>query len=349
MKIGILTFHRAVNYGAILQCFALQEVLKILKYEVSVIDYRQPNIEAAYSPLSIACIQRTITRPIGLFNYVMGLYSRVSRRKPFNSFVSHYLDTTKECNENIPSGFDIYMIGSDQVWNLRKPDPVYFGSFNRSPQSRVVGYAISSNLNSIKALDVDFLKRSVQNFSCLSIRERELAEVVADRTSTDVRVDIDPTLLADSSLWDRILNHDFKSRKYVLLYQVRGFSKKHNPLYMKAKELADKMGCEVIDLSDMTYSPEDFVSLFKYAQYVVTSSFHGTAFSLIFERPLYSVKLNDDKNGRYESLLNAIGAESMLVNLDFIPEVRDIDYEPIRARLGELRQGSIDYLKSLSS
>ncbi|MFR9593359.1 MAG: polysaccharide pyruvyl transferase family protein, partial [Rikenellaceae bacterium] len=115
-----------------------------------------------------------------------------------------------------------------------------------------------------------------------------------------------------------------------------------------AQELATNMECELIDICAGRYSVEDFVSLFKYAQYVVTSSFHGTAFSVIFNRPLYSVTLDDGHDERCRNLLTSIGAEGMLTPLDsFDPTPQSVDYTTINQKVAELRNESVEYLKGI--
>ena len=154
MKLGILTFHGAHNYGAVLQCYALQEVLTKMGHDVYVIDYRQPYINEVYKIFSFQILKRKMKNLGAVADYVRYNIFRASaikkRREHFEEFTSKYLNLTLPCDaESVPVDFDAYIIGSDQVWSQVCTggdfDDVYFGKFRRNEDSRVIGYAISSN------------------------------------------------------------------------------------------------------------------------------------------------------------------------------------------------------------
>lgn len=157
MRIGILTFHRAHNYGAVLQCYALQEVLKSMGHEVLVIDYRQPFIEAIYSPFNFHRLKGLLLHPRGIYRYVRSISQRLRKRRIYTAFQNKHLRLTKPRQKNIPEDFERYVIGSDQLWGLHClggiADDVYLGNFKHKSQSKIMGYAISTNLNSLKALN----------------------------------------------------------------------------------------------------------------------------------------------------------------------------------------------------
>ncbi len=353
MRVGILTFHRANNYGAVLQCYALQESLRGVGYDAFVIDYKQPFVEMVYERFSWRYLFTLLyTRPQAIGIYLMNCEDRGVVRPLFAEFRNKYLRLTAECGNNIPQNIDTYVIGSDQLWSnncTNGIDPVYYGEFARTLHHKLYGYAISSNSKSINALTKSQIRNYAQNFTTLSFRENEIATMVTPRCTVPTRVDIDPTLLLDAAKWSNITSTRWESRRYVLLYQLRTKKGRGARLKRKAEELASKMGCELIDISAGKYSVEDFVSLFKYAQYVVTSSFHGTAFSVIFNRPLYSVTLGDGHDGRCTNLLTSIGAEAMLSPLDkFDPTPQKVDYSAINQKVSEMREGSIKYLKTIT-
>lgn len=348
MKIGILTFHRAHNYGAVLQCYALKRTLEKMGHNVWVIDYRQKHIEKIYKTFSIQYLGNQILHPRKALKYIKDTNVRKSQKKNFEKFQNQYLNLTKPCNR-IVDKFDYYIIGSDQMWGLHCTgglDPIYFGEFPHPPTSKIIGYAISSNLKSIQSIEPSSLLKYTKNFHSLSFRENEIYQAVKKITNIEGRIDVDPVLLTDSSFWDTIIQSQWKREKYILVYQARYPKTNLSILMEKAKELAMKENCKVINLSNKLYSPEDFVSLIKYAQCVITSSFHATIFSIIFERPLYSVKLNDGHDGRYESLLNKIGGKDLLVECNFTPTIKKIDYSEIRTQLAQIKQESIKYLEN---
>ena len=351
MKIGILTFHRAHNYGAVLQCFALQEVLKLMGHDVQVLDYRQPFIEELYSPFNLHRFSGLLIHPRILYRYCKSIPWRLKRKNIFNSFLKKHILTTMPFRTDMLQDFDIYVIGSDQLWGLHClggiADDFYMGNFKHTPQSKVIGYAISTNLKSLEELGESRLIDSVHNFSKLSMREEFAADYIEKQIGIKPSLCLDPTLLTNHDVWKPLINDKWKNEKYILMYEVRRLKDNPNMLQEKAKSLADIYNCKIIDLSSMTYSVEDFVSLFKYAQYVVTTSFHATVFSIIFNTPFYSIKLNDGHDGRYVNLLNALGLEACCVEKDFICSPQEIDFSSAKDKLETLRSTSCEFLLEL--
>lgn len=352
MKIGILTFHRAHNYGAVLQCYALQEILKGKGHDVQVIDYRQPWIEEFYRLFSMKMLMSK-SGPADAFAYIKGNLKKFikspCRKRYFSDFRSRYMDLTARCDAEIPQDFDCYFIGSDQLWSLHclggKHDGIYLGDFRRPSGSRLVGYAISADSKSVDALGAR-LKDMVPFFDALSMREAEIARRVGEYSGMPCPSCLDPTLLTDAFLWQPLFNDRWKNRKYVLMYEVRWNKDTKGLLRKKAEELAARIGdgCEVVDVSRMRYPVDDFVSLFRYARYVVTTSFHGIVFSILFRRPFYALPLWNGYDLRYRELLENLGVSSRLVaaETELVPD--EIDFVPVAARLEEMRKGSLDYI-----
>ena len=357
MKIGILTFHRAHNYGAVLQCYALQEILRRRGHDVRVIDYRQPWIEEFYKLLSVRML-RDSGGMSGAFAYLKKNAKKFllapCRSMNFRKFRDGYLHMTAPCDAAIPQDFDCYVIGSDQLWSLHclggKTDLVYMGKFDRSVGSLVIGYAISADMKSVQAIESD-LKEWTDGFDKLSMREAEVADKVSQITGRHCDVCLDPTLLTDADIWNPVLDEKWKNRNYVLVYEVRWEKRNKGLLRRKAEELAAKIGggCEVIDLSAVRYSVRDFVSLFKYARYVLTTSFHGTVFSILFETPFYAFPLWNGYDLRYVELLSSLGAQDRLVGHDIAIEPVTMDFAPVKLRLEERRADSFLFIdKALS-
>lgn len=351
MKTGILTFHRAHNYGAVLQCYALQEILRRRGHEVHVIDYRQPWIEEFYKLFSksMFCGAEGLS---GKFSYLRKNLKKFLkaplRARHFSMFRLGFLDMSMPCTDDIPQDYDCYVIGSDQLWSLHclggKIDEVYFGRFRRMPGSRIVGYAISADMKSVEAIEAD-LPLLTAGFDALSMRERETAERTATASGRTCDVCLDPTLLTDKELWMPLISHRWERRRYVLVYEVRRKDEDKGLLRRKAEQLASQMGgCEVIDLSDVNHPVTDFVSLFRYASYVVTTSFHGCVFSLIFERPFYALPLWNGYDLRYRELLASLNVSERFVSKDAELVPSEMDYGRIRTSLDELRKSSFSYI-----
>lgn len=352
MKVGILTYHRAHNYGAVLQCYALQEILRKLGHDVVVVDYRQPFIEKLYYPSKRGQIAKQIFHPRNLLTLKEKFSYQNLQTKIFKEFRDRKLIESAKCDSNHLPNLDYYIIGSDQMWSIdcvgNHIDPVYFGLFNRPDNSKLLGFSISSNEKSIHTISND-LHRYCKLFNNISFREDTIASKVNRILNSDFPVTLDPTLCAETDIWDNLIDRKWSTRKYIVLYHVKlRFSPIiHKLLLAQANRIAKIHGLEVIDLSDNSYSVNDFVSIIKFAQYVLTSSFHATVFSLIFNRPLFCIKLHDGHDERYTDLLFQLDADKFLFDLDFKEiEPYKVDYSLINKRLNDYRRPSIDYLKS---
>lgn len=356
MKIGILTFHRAYNYGAVLQCYALMHFLMELGHEVYIIDYRQPWTECLRKTISWGKIKQLYKHPKALLSYMCFFLNRNKANKnseiKFNSFVNKYLKLKDTCHgiKDFPQHYDCYVIGSDQLWGKSclggKFDRIYMGDFPHNKKSTIVGYAISSTEKSIYDLDKTKLHKVLNNFSELSFREQNVANLTGFICNKKFPVCVDPTLLSDSSVWKCLIDEKWKDKNYILIYEAREAVKYPNLLYSKAKKMKELTGkdYEIIDMSGMVYSVSDFVSAFKYAKCVITTSFHATVFSIIFNRPFYAIKLGDGADGRYVNLLNQLDLTSQCVEPDFEPMLPTIDFSEIENKLALYRKSSIEFL-----
>lgn len=354
MKIGILTFHRAHNYGAVLQCYAMQEILRRMGHDVQVVDYRQPWIEDFYKVFSINMLRRNSGSLTDVFAYLKKNAKKfiLAPCKGWNyrRFRKGFFSLTGPCKDDIPQDFDCYLIGSDQLWSLHclggEYDPVYMGGFPHKEGSRIVGYAISADMGSVGSLSA-VIEKMAGNFSDLSMREAGIASRVGSLAGRKCDVCLDPTLLTDSSLWEKVVNDKWKNKNYVLVYEVRREKKNKGLLRRKAHEIAVQVGdgCKVIDLSSGNYSVSDFVSLFRYARYVVTTSFHGTVFSILFQTPFYVLPLWNGYDLRYMELLKNLGAEDRIVSADDILTPSHVDFAPVMKKLEERRADSFAFIE----
>lgn len=353
MKIGILTFHRAHNYGAVLQCYALQEILKRMGHDVQVIDYLQPWIEDFYHLFGWNMIRRNSGSISSLLDYLKGSLKKwllaPGKARDFRTFRDNFLNLSLPCRDVMPQNYDCYIIGSDQLWSLHclggEPDRIYMGDFQRPQGSRLVGYAISADMKSVMASE-NMLKANVPRFDALSMREKEVAEVVAEITGCRCDVCLDPTLLTDASLWNPLLT-EVEKEEYVLMYEVRWNPQTKGKLRKKAEELAAAIGphCKVIDLTRMNRPVTEFVSLFRNASHVVTTSFHGIVFSIIFGVPFYALPLWGGYDLRYIELLKSLGAEDRLVGFDTRMVPKPMDFAPLKERLAVRQEESMSFIQ----
>ena len=356
MKIGILTFHCAHNYGAVLQCYALQEVLKRMGHTVEVMDYRPAFLKTAYDIVSFRRIYSRNPLKIlkSLVSEFLCLPERIRRYKGFDRFIKNRLRLS---SPDIPSDCDVYIMGSDQIWNpgiTQGFDGVYFGYLPFSKGARkYLAYAASMEREVLADSEKDYLQKALCNFDTVSVRETHLANLLQPLTEKKVSVVLDPTLLADSSVWNVFLGQRPMKRKYVLVYQVRV---DENTLRI-ARHIAGQLDAEVVAIASFptwrrsrnlykTEPPEAFVNWIKHASCVVTTSFHGTAFSIILNRPFYSLALGAGDT-RAVSLLKMVGLEERMIAKDSLPTFQEIDYEGRRVtdRLERYRKESCCFLE----
>lgn len=353
MRIGILTFHRAHNYGAVLQCYALQETLKRMGHDVQVIDYRQPWIEDFYTLFGWNMIKRNSRSASSLFKYLKGSLKKwilaPEKARNFRQFREDFLNLSLPCTDVMPQMYDCYVVGSDQLWSLHclggEADRIYMGDFARPEGSRLVGYAISADIKSVRESEA-LLKETLPGFDALSMREREVAETVNQLTGCACEVCLDPTLLTDASLWNPLLA-DVPEKEYVLMYEVRWNPQTKGKLREKAEELAAAVGphCKVIDLTRVNRPVTEFVSLFRNASYVVTTSFHGIVFSIIFGIPFYALPLWGGYDLRYMELLRSLGAEDRLIGFDTPMTPVSMDFTSVKERLAARQKESMAFIE----
>ena len=359
MKIGILTFHRAINYGAILQCYALQETLKRLGHEVEVINYQQPRVERTDRKPFESSDKRRLLKGLHLrswWNYDKDKAIGLERRRHFDDYLAKHFMLTEPCTlETIPQDFDSYVIGSDQVWNSHicdGLDPVFWGSFKHRSDSKIISYAASTSYKDITKFGNQEVENLLSNFDAVSSREQDVVDYINMELNVNsvAQVVLDPTLLADRNVWDGMLNDKYKEPKYVLYFAARTYQPNPSFIKQKATALAQEMGCEVMTINFNEDTPEDFVSKFRYASAVVTSSFHGVAFSLIFNRNLYAIMYGDEQDARYVNVLKSVGASDMLYSVESILHPEQYDYNVIQKALDDIRKKSLDYIiESLSA
>lgn len=349
MRIGILTFHRAHNYGAVLQCYALQEVLKGMGHEVEVIDYRQPQIERDYNHWSIMTLIKSCIKFWRLRGYIAQLIRERHKRQIFDAFKDHFLDVRNRCDStNIPTNYDVYVVGSDQLFTTeitKGLDPVYSGQFKRNKSSKLIGYAISSNLMAINNIGAEGWNGIATRFDAVSLREKTLADKIYDLSKLSFDVCVDPTILTTAETWNTMFSKSEEGDGYVVLYEVRRIKDDPTLLRRKTNELASFNNLKVVDLSSMKFSVEEWVNYIRNARCVVTSSFHASVFAILFKRPLYAFKLEDGRDYRYTDLLEYVGLCDSIKGVgDSVLEIPKVDYENVIGALDEYKRYSKAFL-----
>lgn len=355
-KIGIITFHLSINYGAVLQCYALQHILSSNGMDVSVIDYH-PDFNKRGSSIIYrnAILNKLRKWYIELREYTP---KRHPWRRSFSKFVNTELKLSRKCSyKTIPATYDYYVIGSDQMWNYKitgELHPAFFADFTfEKGNKKYISYAVSMEETALKQDLREKFIDYLNNFDAISVREETLLKIIQPLTEKKIYRTIDPVLLTDRSFWDKFSCNPKISDPYVLVYQVR-----YCPDTMRiAREIAKQIDARVIELaSNMNVpftpetlgvqSPAEFVGWFKNAECIVTTSFHGTVYSMTFEKPFYMVNIGDGWDSRMVNLMHTCGLEERIVSPDSSPMFSRIDYEHTNCMLQEMRQESMSFINT---
>lgn len=380
MKIGIITYWSSSdNYGQQLQCFALQKYLIGLGHDAYLIKYM---------PTSHIPLWRRIARSVKYRLLVSSeqkekdrntkLISERNRllncRRGFKEFRDKYIKSTEIVYRNIkelrnnPPDADIYICGSDQVWNnsLKDPDTAgWFLDFGK-PTAKRVSYAASIGRD-IDSCEINRFTRYLKNFNAISVREQKANDLCHHLGFEKSIVAIDPTLLLKSSDYN-VLNNGIKkegsSKPYAFIYLLN-IRNSDEVYWDEFHKMIQENDLSVRVVASSGYLPaQDFLpgyqneqatipewlSLIKHSEFVITTSFHGVVFCLLYHKPFYAVLLSNEYskgNDRIVSLLKSVGLNNRIVSSDSdINSVKaaNISWEDVDAKLSELRKKSIDFL-----
>lgn len=350
-KVGILTFHRADNYGAALQCYALQEVIKSMGHSVEIINYKQPYIENFYKPTTGRQLCKVLKRPRWYYGFfIKELKPQIAKHLKYKYFRARYLNTGTPFSymSETPCKYSTILIGSDQVWSLHCTggiDEMFFGEFPHN-NCKLVGYGISGNIQSLEEVGDERLAKYCKNFDRLSFREESIKEHIENHINISGTLVLDPTLLLEKNKWEELAKNTKSKKNYVLTYFLH--NKSCTPdIDILVEKFAKENGCKLIDIFDVAQSPTEFLSWIKNAQYVITTSYHATIFSIIFEKQFYSIKTNNGHDARYSNLLSKLNiAERAIETAELLNTGSStIDYTKVKAELSKHKEASLEYLK----
>lgn len=354
-KVGIVTFHRALNYGAVLQSYALQRVISSSGAECEIVDYICPKIKKDYAPFRIYRNDFIKSFAKSLIMY----RRRAKRRDSFKPFFDNYLVKSKKqyTSENIDTlknDYDLFVSGSDQVWSpgCAGFDPVYFLTF--ADDNQKYSYAASFARTTLPQEKINEYQKRLSGFRKFSVREESGERLVKELTGRDAVTHLDPTLLISSEEWGKIAISKI-DKPYILIFTA-------NPqvsLLDFALKLSKEKKLPVYYINDAPHinrngikyivapSVEEFVGYFKGAEYVITNSFHGTALSVIFNRNLFvEFKNKSGRNIRSEELLKMLGIEREIT--DGNCEETKIDWSDVNLKIKEYTNESLIYLSSFT-
>lgn len=348
MKIGILTFHNAYNYGAVLQTYATQELVKSRGHDVEVINYH--NIEVDRHYIKKIPRRKFYRIPLALMRY----YFFNKRKEAYEKFTDKYLYLTKEVlmsSEDVAlDKYDVILIGSDQLWNKEITggwDKMYWGDFKASPSTRKVAWSVCMNYTDIGEEDILFIKKHLENFDLISVRENDLLQFISSLTSKTVYQTLDPTLVLPSDHWEEVC-HDVKEKGYIAVYAVQdedktiAFARKISQMQNKPLVIIRSYSKWYFTSENKEYAgPDDFLSYIRHADMVVTTSFHGVVFSVIYQKQFVCPIFRD--NVRVGSLLESLHiSERRVKSIDEYSSLPPLDYVRVKRDLNILREGTLN-------
>ena len=250
MKIGILTFHSAHNYGAVLQAYALQEKLKSLGHNVEFIEYCPNYLIDPYKiiPKNIFSSKSVFRIIKDILFLTLTLRKRIIRSKNFIHFIKNNLNHSQGGINTVTKIHDIYIVGSDQIWNPKITkgfDLTYWGNFKTGENIKKITYAASMGICDLSKEEVTFIKSSLINFYGISVREKNLVELLQPLTDKPIKLVLDPTLILDKQLWRKFAVKPKIKNKYVLVYQIRW----NKNIYLIAKQIAKQLNATIVEVT----------------------------------------------------------------------------------------------------
>ncbi len=361
-KIGIVTFHNAHNYGAMLQVYALQTILS-KKHDVKIINYINPGIAMTYKPFRINK-KNIFTRLKSLIAGTIYYRRDKKRYNIFNKFLKENLYLTDEypTEEKLkldPPKLDIYITGSDQVWNYdiaAKIIDVYTLNFGEKDVKRI-SYAASMGSTELNKNHIEQYIDGIKNIDHISVREENAKTYLEKLVNQDIAVTLDPTLLLPKNDWINLTSVvPSEKEKYIFAYILED----DDVFYRILNYISNITGYKVIHAnrrnikidnilrSSYTDGPIEFVKLIQNAEFVIATSFHATVFSIIFHKKFWIIPPKKTES-RITSLLKKLNIEERAVKS--FEEFSDkdynkpIDFESVDNILNSERNKSIDWLE----
>lgn len=358
-KVEILTIHFGINHGSVLQCYALSKTLRELGAEVEVVDY-VPARYKMWNNVKIKYPEKSL--PWKLAFLLASSVIRFPQKVVFRGYLKKHLALSRRFSEprKLADGCpdaDLYLVGSDQVWNSSyngREDKSYLLGFAPQGAARA-SYAASIGKDELTEEEGSGIARGVQSFSGVSVREERAAEQLAN-FGVEARVDLDPVFLLDRGQWCELASTRTRREPYVLVYVI---AQGYEEMVRQAREIADRLGARLyilsvrpiripgVDRNFLFTTPSDFLALFRDAAFVVSNSFHGTAFSIIFRKRFLTYAAR--YNARIENILSIMGLGRRLVTKRFDDALvsEEIDYVAPAAAIAKGAESARAYLRGL--
>lgn len=357
-KISLITIHLGSNFGSILQTIASSEILKKYGYKVVVINYIPDRCTwkrffSAHLNNFVSFLKRFIAFPLVMIN-----------KRIYNSYLAKYTNVSKPIYSrdnflDVCPKADIYITGSDQVWNSVHNEGLdrryYFDGF---PKDTIkIAYSSSIGRERLDSDEYIEVKRMLGRYKAISVREASAKQIIEGMGYKAIHL-LDPTFMLNKEEWGKYNSKRLVKVPYLLVYLPYNIHNKQL-IYTTARKIANEKKLEIVTfslsirpdkLADKTIyfaNPGDFLSLMEHAEYVVTNSFHGTAFSINLNKQ-FSVYLPTGFGTRIISVLELCSLTQRLLKADEIISKEKmnevINYQPVNKILDEERKKAYAFL-----
>jgi len=361
-KIGILTFHYALNYGAVLQAYALQDYIERLTGEqIEIIDYAPSRERNTFEAPKVK-FNNIIKQFVG--NLILQYYSHSFKKRQlrFQSFAKNFHKLSEIKYSSISDfeynnfSYDTLITGSDQVFNLRKDSQIYYLGFNNCNSTKIA-YAPSIGLSSLRKDQIERIAPWVNDFDTLSCRESEGAEILSSISGKSVPVVCDPVFLVPKSRWESLaVLPPYKD--YIFVFDLNG----GKSLFKLALELKEQTGLPIIYSSlkgihlyikscktRHDLGPREWVGYILNAKYTVTDSFHGTALSLILGTKVLTQIAAKSTSSRITSMLKRLNIEDQLIDDTHPFDLSKIRFAKYKSEMNQFISDSEKFIQAALS
>lgn len=359
MRIGILTFHNTRNYGAVYQAYALQAYLNEKGIDCEIINYNNKTLNERYeiNPFKAKNFKQFVKR-------ILNFSINFKLDRSFKNFKNNNIRiSNKAYNEfnitDVDREYDIFIAGSDQIWNFKLSgyDKNYFMIFTEK-QIKRNSYAASIGVGVIDEVDKNNLKELIEIQNNVSIREKQGIDAIKNICpGIVINQNIDPVFLISAEKWKKIKDNTVLNKKYILIYEVAYTDN----LVDNARKLAKEKNLEIYYVSASNkkikgfknlkcLAPEKFLNYIYNAEYILTSSFHGMAFSILFNKEFY-YDVPDNRNNNFSSRLENLAEITNLKNRRLYKDYnyfdKKIDYDKVNLLIEKEINSSYDYIDKI--
>lgn len=363
-------YHDNYNFGAVLQAYALQRILTDMGAEASVLDIRFKQNTGACGKRrgALSRIRNKVLRTIQKRFYAGKIQRLKDRCRKYQSFKEHWIRTTDTVEEddlrNIGDEFDLYIAGSDQIWNPDYWKGAYFLDFVHEI-GRKASYSASIGVSSYNRSQKEYVYEQLKSFSRISVRETDARAILKGLgLEQEIEVVLDPTFLLGPAEWDRLCHKTALPDQYVLCCLL-GTGREHRSFAVKLAR-AEKLKLVMLttgyqemllnsrtgDLELIDVDPGEVLWAIKNARVVLTDSFHIMALSVNYGKQFYVLRRDQDTqqhnmNSRIYSFLKETGLEARLIDSDIVPDLEAIDYRQVEKLLLKRKEESLKFLQSV--